>query len=113
MGWTPAALAVQAAAAGADASRIALFTADPGATGANEVTGGSYAAVATTWTNEGDGDLIGSQVTINVPAVRITHWGIKTAAGVFRGGWPLPAAETFGAAGQYRFTPTITVANLA
>jgi hypothetical protein len=59
---------------------ISLHTATPGTTGANEVAGGAYARVATTWGAISAASTTGSQVTINVPAsTTITHWGIWDA----------------------------------
>jgi hypothetical protein len=92
-------------------SYISLHTASPGTTGANEVSGGSYARVQTTWGSASGGSSTGSQVTINVPAsTTIEYFGIWTAAtgGTYIGGGPLPANETYGSAGTYLFTPTLT-----
>jgi hypothetical protein len=90
---------------------ISLHTASPGTTGANEVAGGTYARVATTWGAIAGGSTTGSQVTINVPAgVTITHWGIWDAAsaGNYYDGGPLPSSQTYGTAGTYLLTPTWT-----
>lgn len=90
---------------------ISLHTASPGTTGANEVAGGSYARVATTWSAAASSSRAGSQVTINVPAsTTITHFGIWSAAssGTYKRGGPLSASETFGSAGTYALTPTLT-----
>lgn len=89
---------------------ISLHTATPGTTGANEVSGGAYARVATSWTLTAPSEN-GTQVTINVPAATtITHFGIWTAgtAGTYLGGAALPAPETYGGAGTYLLTPTLT-----
>jgi hypothetical protein len=91
---------------------ISLHTADP--SGANEVTGGSYARVATNWGTPSGSSAAGSQVTINVPSgTTITHWGVWTAssAGNLIYGGALPASEVFGSAGTYSLTPTMTAAN--
>lgn len=90
---------------------ISLHTANPGTTGANEVAGGTYARVATTWGSIAGGTVTGSQVTVNVPAgVTITHWGVWDAAtGVnYYDGGPLPSSEAYGSAGTYLLTPTLT-----
>lgn len=92
------------------ATFISLHTASPSTTGANEVTGGSYARVATTWGGAAASASLGSQVTINVPAATtITHFGIWTlvSGGVYHGGAALPAPETYGGAGTYLLTPTL------
>lgn len=89
---------------------ISLHTASPGVTGANEVTGGAYARVATTWVGVGSSSDPGSQVTINVPAsTTITHFGIWTTSsgGQYLGGGPLPNSEAYTGAGTYLLTPTL------
>ena len=95
-------------------TRISLHTADPGTTGASEVTGGTYARVATTWGSPASGSAAGSEVSLNVPAgTTVTHWGLWSAAtgGTFLFGGALAAAEAFGAAGTQKHTPTITASN--
>lgn len=97
------------------ANFISLHTGDPGITGASEVSGGTYARVATTWpTSASNGSVTGTAATINVPAsTTITHWGLWTAgtAGTFYYGGPLPASETFGAAGTYALTAALNATN--
>lgn len=96
------------------ATFISLHTADPGLTGASEVLGGTYARVATSWGTVASGSVTGTAATINVPAATtITHWGLNTAgtAGTFYYGGTLPASETFGAAGTYALTPTLSATN--
>lgn len=93
------------------ATFISLHTGDPSTTGANEVAGGTYARVATTWGSVTAGSVTGSAVVVNVPAgTTITYWGLWTAStsGTFYFGGLLAAAETFGAAGTYSLTPTLT-----
>ncbi len=72
----------------AEGIRGSLHTADPGATGASEVTGGSpaYARKALTWTAGTTGTATAS-AGFDVPAsVTVTHGGIWNAAAtpVFR-----------------------------
>ncbi len=95
----------------AEALYASLHTADPGATGASEVTGGTpaYARVAITWTaGATDGVYTGALATpFDVPAnTTITHIGLWTAAtaGSFVDKAALPA--TFASQG------TLTVASL-
>lgn len=93
---------------------IALFTADPGSTGTSEVTGGTYARVATNWAAPAASAVAGSAVTLNVPAgTTITHWGVFSAssAGSFVYGGALPAPETFGSNGTYSLTPSMTASD--
>lgn len=91
---------------------ISAHTADPSTTGANEVTGGSYARQQTTWGAASSGDRAGSEVSIPIPAATtVTHWGIWSAstAGTFIGGFALDAQEAFGSAGTLDHTPTLDV----
>lgn len=98
-------------AIGAAAVYISVHTADPGATGANEVVGGSYARVATTWAAASAAAKSGSAVTLNIPAgTTITHFGLWTAVsgGTYVTGDVLPnSGETYGSAGTYVATPTL------
>ncbi len=99
--------AVDGIAAAAD--RISAHTADPSTTGTNEVTGGSYARQTTTWATASGGSRVGSQVAIPIPAgTTVTHWGLWTSGGVFKGGFALSASEVFGSAGTLNHTPTLT-----
>ena len=96
---------------GGGGTYISLHTGSPGTSGANEVTGGSYARVQTTWSSSSGGSKAGSQVTINVPAsTTIAYFGIWSAAssGTYIGGGPLPNSETYTGAGTYLLTPTLT-----
>jgi hypothetical protein len=98
------------AAIGAVATFISLHIADPDGTGGNEVTGGTYARVATTWSTPAAGSMPGTQATINVPAgTTISHWGLWTvvSGGVYYLGFPLQAPQNFASAGTYLLTPTL------
>lgn len=89
---------------------ISAHTADPGSTGTSEVAGGTYARQQTTWAAAANGERVGSQVSIPIPAAtNIRWWGIWSAAtaGTFLGGFDLGANEAFGAAGVLNHTPTI------
>jgi hypothetical protein len=108
MPFTASALndAINGIAAAAD--RISAHTADPGSTGLNEVAGGSYARQTTTWGTASDGDRLGSQVAIPIPAATsVTHWGLWSSGGTFKGGFALGATEVFGSAGTLNHTPTL------
>lgn len=112
MPYTNAALNAAADGIAGAGARITFHTADPGTTGANEVTG--TGRPATTWGAASNGSRAGSQVTAPIPAgTTVTHWGISSAAtgGTFLGGWALAQPETFGSAGEIQHTPTLTVAN--
>lgn len=91
---------------------ISLHTADPGTTGANEVTGGSpaYARKTTTWAGGAvDGAVPGSPVVFDVPAGTYTHIG-QWNGSTFVGGYAL-SSSTGALPGQQTVTvtPTITV----
>lgn len=93
-----------------NATWISAHTADPSTTGANEVTGGSYARQQTTWGSASSGDRTGSEVSVPIPAgTTVTHWGLWSAqsGGTFKGGFPLSASEVFGSAGTLDHTPTL------
>jgi hypothetical protein len=112
MPYTSGALAVMVNAMGANADRISAHTGDPGSGGANEVTGGTYARKTTAWGNpEPDGTAVGSQVALDIPAATtVTYWGLWTAGGVFRGGFPIPGgSEAFTNAGVLSVTPILAV----
>jgi hypothetical protein len=90
---------------------ISLHTGSPGTTGLNEVSGGAYARVATTWGAVSAGASTGTQVTINVPgSTTISYWGIWTAGsgGTYVDGGILPASQAYGSSGTYLLTPTFT-----
>jgi hypothetical protein len=78
-----------AVAYGNNAVALSLHTADPGTTGASEVTGGTpaYARKAVTWTAGGsDGVITGASVVFDLPSgVAVTHVGVWSAlsAGTF------------------------------
>ena len=87
------------------AAYLSLHTADPGATGASEVTGGSYArqsitkaaAVTGLFTSTADIDFTG------MPACTVTHAGVWDAiAGAYQWGGALTAQKTTNAGDTFR-----------
>jgi hypothetical protein len=117
-GFNDTALNTMVNALAAAATWISAHTADPGATGTNEVTYHSSGTRAqTTWGSAGSGatggDRTGSQVSLNIPAgVTATHWGLWSAAtaGTFYGGFLIsPAEGAFGSNGTLQVTPTLDV----
>ena len=64
---------------------VSLHTADPGATGANELTGGGYARQSATFTSASNGQTSNSATVTwtNLPASTITHVGVWKA-GVYQ-----------------------------
>lgn len=78
-----------------DIATLSLHTDFPGATGANEVTGGSYARVAVTF-NAASGGVraLSSAASVDVPAGNVAWAGLWSSGGTFRayspnGGNPL------------------------
>lgn len=92
-------------------THASLHTADPGNTGANEVTGGSpaYARKAITMAAASGGTRTASDTPVfDVPGggTTVTHVGFWTAAtaGTFLGSDDLAASETFASQGQFTIT---------
>ena len=90
-------------------SYISLHSADPGTTGANEVSGA--ARQQTTWGTSSSGTSSGTQVTFSsVPSGSYTHYGVWTAAtgGTFRWGFSLAPGVTLSDVGTVLMTPRVT-----
>jgi hypothetical protein len=85
---------------------VSLHTADPGATGASEVTGGSYARQALSC-GAANAKAIANDVAVEfalMPASTVTHFGIWDAlAGAFVLGGPLTAPKAINAGDTFRF----------
>lgn len=83
---------------------LSAHTADPGSTGASEVTGGTYGRVAVTWNAAAAANLDSSnQPVLNIPGgTTVTHLGLWSAstAGTFYGGLDI-VDETFAGDGTY------------
>ena len=110
-GYSAAALNAAVGATAALGTWISAHTADPGTTGANEVTGGTYARVQTTWGSPSGGASTGSQTSINIPAgTTVTYFGVWStqSGGTWVTGGALSASETFASAGVLAVTPTQT-----
>ena len=101
-------------ALGTNAAYASLHTADPGATGTSEVTGGApaYARKGITWAAASAGSKSNSaSLVFDVPAATTIGWlGYWSAvtAGTFLGSRALSASETFAAQGTY----TIAISGL-
>lgn len=111
MAFTAAVLNAMIDAAATMGTYVSAHTADPGTSGASEVTGGSYARQQTTWGAAGNGIRIGTQVTIPIPAgTVVTHVGVWSAAsgGLFREGAALSASQNFVTAANLLHTPTLS-----
>lgn len=91
------------------ATHVSLHTDDPGTTGADEVTGGSYARQAVTWGAASGGSKTNSSaLTFSIPAgTTITHVGLWTAStnGTFLGGGPLDSPQSYPTGGTYTINP--------
>ncbi|MBP1158257.1 MULTISPECIES: hypothetical protein [unclassified Rhodococcus (in: high G+C Gram-positive bacteria)] len=91
---------------------VSVHTGDPGPTGLAEASGGApaYVRVATTWGAPANGQITGSQVTVNLPAGTYTHAGLWSAAtgGTFIDKVAI-APTTLGAQGTLLITPTFAV----
>lgn len=89
------------------ATHMSLHTGDPGATGANEVTGGSpaYQRRAITWNTASSGNLDDASVpAFDIPpSTTLSHFGLWSASsgGTFLGGDALSTTETYGAQGTF------------
>ena len=84
---------------------VSLHTGDPGETGANELSGGSYARFSGTFNAAAGGEKDNSALLEfpGLPAATITHAGVWDAvsAGNFLIGGPLNQAETVGAGHKF------------
>jgi hypothetical protein len=83
---------------------VSLHTADPSTTGANEVTGGTYARVAVTWNAASGGSVTNSgSLSINLPASTTAAyfgvWSASTSGTYYIGGALSPSVTTGGSAG--------------
>lgn len=93
---------------------VSLHTADPGTTGASEVTGGTYARVAVTWGAPSAGAVANSNaLTINLPASTTAAyfgiWSASTVGTYYIGGALSPTVTTGASAG----TVTIAIGGLS
>jgi len=93
----------------AEVVSVSMHTADPGSTGANEVTGGAYARQTPSWGSSSDGTVAtDADMTFEIPAGNtVTHvgmWGDDGGTPVFRGGAPLDNSFEFSGDGQYVVT---------
>lgn len=83
---------------------VSLHTADPGTSGANEVSGGAYTREAITWNSAASGNLDNNANPVfDIPAgTTVTHVGLWSAStgGTFYGSDDV-TSESFGAQGTY------------
>lgn len=88
---------------------VSLHTADPGTTGASEVSGGAYARVAVAWGAASGGSVANSgALSINLPASTTAAyfgvWSASSAGNYYIGGALSPSVTTGASAG------TVTIA---
>ena len=91
---------------------VSLHTADPGTTGASEVSGGTYARVAATWNTPSSGSVTNSgALSINLPASTTAAyfgvWSALTTGTYYIGGALSPSVTTGSSAG------VVTIASAA
>ena len=89
---------------------VSLHTGDTSTTGANEVTGGTYARVAVTWNAASGGSVTNNgALSLNLPASTTASyfgvWSASTAGTFYVGGALSPSVTTGGSAG------TVTIAS--
>jgi hypothetical protein len=90
---------------------VSLHSADPGSTGASELTGGGYARKAVTWNpadlepGTGRGRITGDPIQFDVPAGNIGFYGVWQGANYLYGKALNPAVN-LSAAGKVTITPT-------
>jgi len=83
---------------------VSLHTADPGTTGASEVTGGTYARVAVSWNAASSGSVTQSgALSINLPASTTASyfgvWSASSSGTYYIGGALSPSITTGTSAG--------------
>lgn len=94
---------------------VSLHTADPSTTGANEVTGGTYARVAVTWNAASGGSVTNATaLSLNLPASTTAAyfgvWSALSSGTYYIGGALTPSVTTGGTAGVVTIaTSAITV----
>lgn len=101
-----------AVAYGTAATYAALYTTTPGATAGTEVTGGSYARQALTWTAGSTDGVVTATATFSVPAgTTVVGAGVHTAAtgGTYLDGGAV-TSQTFATAGSFTVNLTYTQA---
>lgn len=101
MSFDAAALNLMLNAQGSVTLKMALHTGDPGAGGANEVSGSGYARQSCTWDAASGGIIaLSGAVVFNVPAVTVTYVTLWSNDNLTRYAKILLASPpTFGAAG--------------
>ena len=85
---------------------LSIHDGDPGETGANEISGGSYARQSLTFNASSGGlvDNVAQEDFVDMPAVTITHIGVWSAAtaGTFIAGGALDLTKVIGSGDTVR-----------
>lgn len=86
---------------------LSVHSADPGTTGASEISGGTYARQSETWGTPGSGSVANTNsISVPIPAsttaAYVGHWTAATA-GTYGVGAPLSSSVTFNTAGTLTF----------
>ena len=86
---------------------LGVNTADPGTTGASEVTGGSYARQSETFGTPSNGSVSNTNaISVSIPSgttcAYVSHWSASTA-GTYGVGAALSSSVTFNTAGTLTF----------
>jgi hypothetical protein len=117
MGFTSATrdLVLGGASVASLCTHASLHTADPGTSGASEITGGSYTRVAITWqAPSGGSETLTAVATLQIPAgTTFGYFGLWSAvsAGTFRGGDVLTGgAQSYPTGGTFDLSVTINTA---
>ncbi len=87
-------------------TQLSLHTADPGATGANEVTGGTpaYARKVANWSAAAAGDkTLSDEPIFDVPAGTVAYVGFWDVSNVWRGS-QIVTSEVYAGQGTYKIT---------
>ncbi|AYQ98516.1 hypothetical protein SEA_REPTAR3000_30 [Mycobacterium phage Reptar3000] len=102
-------------AIGALGGLISLHSDDPGTTGANEISGGGYQRLTTTWgsgsivsggANDGKARIVGSTLQFSVPGgVTVSYYSVRASNGTFLYARPLTPGVTLNANGVVDVTP--------
>ncbi|GAA1455761.1 phage tail fiber protein [Nocardiopsis tropica] len=85
------------------ATTASMHTTDGGTTGTGEVSGGTYARQAITWTPASGGQIdADNQITFTIPGGHtVTHLGLWDSGGVWQGSIKLSTPESYGSQGTY------------
>lgn len=90
------------------AVEASLHTADPGTTGASEVSGAPYTRQPVTWLAPSGGSITSEQLVFDMPAIgsaSVTHVGMWDAGGNFLEAAPVAVPQPFPSPGTATVSP--------